>query len=120
MIDFKIYAIIGISVFLLVGAWVFSLKQEINFLKKENISLTKDYAQSLSNIQTLKGEVDIQNDKIKQNELNLAHRKNELDSWKNQPPQVKYKTIEKIITKESSNECENIKNILDDIRSTSF
>ena len=120
MIDFKIYAIIGISAFLLVGGWVFSLKQEISFLKEENISLTKDYAQSLSNAQTLKGEIEIQNSKIKQNELNLAQRENELYHWKKQPPQIKYKTIEKIITKESSNECENIKNILDDVRTTSF
>lgn len=120
MIDFKIYVIIGISLFLLIGGWVFSLKQEISFLKEENISLTKDYTQSLSNIQTLKGEIEIQNSKIKQNELNLAQRENELNEWKKQPPQIKYKTIEKIITKESSNECENIKNILDDIRTTSF
>jgi uncharacterized membrane protein YgaE (UPF0421/DUF939 family) len=120
MFDTKILIVIGISVSLLVGAWIFSLKQDISILEKEKAIIQLDFNSCLSNSQTLKGAIDTQNKKIEQYEISLVQKQNELEKWKEQPPQVKYKTIEKIITKENSNECKDIKNMLDDIRTTSF
>lgn len=68
----------------------------------------------------LKSSLKSQNIEIEKNKIDLDEKKKELEEWKNKPPDIKYKTIEKIIKQGDSNECENIKNMLDDIRNTSF
>lgn len=60
-----------------------------------------------------------QNEKIENNQIDLDTKLKELEEWKNKPAEIKYKEIIKF--KEiKSNECSDIKNIIDIIRTTSF
>ena len=122
---YKIKILVAIIVALicaLVGSYLYSntLKDEIDDL---NISLntTKSLlvVEKANNV-TLKAALSSQNIEIEKNKIDLDEKKKELEEWKNKPPNIKYKTIEKIIKQGDSNECENIKNMLDDIRNTSF
>lgn len=122
---YKIKILVAIIVALicaLVGSYLYSntLKDEIDDL---NISLntTKSLlvVEKANNV-TLKAALSSQNIEIEKNKIDLDEKKKELEEWKNKPPDIKYKTIEKIIKQGDSNECENIKNMLDDIRNTSF
>lgn len=60
-----------------------------------------------------------QNEKIENNQIDLDTKLKELEEWKNKPAEIKYKEIIKF--KEiKSNECTDIKNIINSIRTTSF
>lgn len=118
--------ILAIVIFTLIIAfigmylYVDTLKKEVSDLNTSLNTATSLLAVEKANNVTLKAALSSQNIEIEKNKIDLDEKKKELEEWKNKPPNIKYKTIEKIIKQGDSNECENIKNMLDDIRNTSF
>jgi uncharacterized protein HemX len=103
----------------IVGTYIFILKMDIQELKSDKVKLQEKLIECKSNNQTLKGSIATQNLKIETQKVNLSKRLNELDKWKNQPREIKYKEVIKNV-EVKSNECKDIKNIINDIRTTSF
>ena len=68
---------------------------------------------------TAKATIKSQNDAIENQKVELSEKLQELQEWKNQPPETRYKEVIKY-KEVKSNECEDIKNIINSIRSTSF
>lgn len=97
-----------------------SLKNKVETLTNDLNKINSLLVVEKANNTTLKASIDSQNIEIEKVSINLDEKMKELEEWKNKPPNIKYKTIEKIIKQGDSNECENIKNMLDDIRNTSF
>ena len=119
----KILAIVIFTLIIaFVGMYLYAdaLKKEVSDLNTSLNTATSLLAVEKANNVTLKAALDFQNTEIEKNKIDLDEKKKELEEWKNKPPDIKYKTIEKIIKQGDSNECENIKNMLDDIRNTSF
>lgn len=119
----KILAIVIFTLIIaFIGMYLYTdaLKKEVSDLNTSLNTATSLLAVEKANNVTLKAALDFQNTEIEKNKIDLDEKKKELDEWKNKPPNIKYKTIEKIIKQGDSNECENIKNMLDDIRNTSF
>lgn len=119
----KILAIVIFTLIIaFIGMYLYAdaLKKEVSDLNTSLNTATSLLAVEKANNVTLKAALDFQNIEIEKNKIDLDEKKKELDEWKNKPPNIKYKTIEKIIKQGDSNECENIKNMLDDIRNTSF
>lgn len=118
--------ILAIVIFTLIIAfigmylYVDTLKKEVSDLNTSLNTATSLLAVEKANNVTLKAALSSQNIEIEKNKIDLDEKKKELEEWKSRPPDIKYKTIEKIIKQGDSNECENIKNMLDDIRNTSF
>lgn len=109
-----------ITAFIGMYLYVDALKKEVSDLNTSLNTATSLLAVEKANNVTLKAALSSQNIEIEKNKIDLDEKKKELEEWKNKPPNIKYKTIEKIIKQGDSNECENIKNMLDDIRNTSF
>lgn len=119
----KILAIVIFTLIIaFVGMYMYAdtLKKEVSDLNTSLNTATSLLAVEKANNVTLKAALSSQNIEIEKNKIDLDEKKKELEEWKNKPPNIKYKTIEKIIKQGDSNECENIKNMLDDIRNTSF
>ncbi len=119
----KILAIVIFTLIIaFIGMYLYadSLKKEVSDLNTSLNTATSLLAVEKANNVTLKVALSSQNIEIEKNKINLSKKVQELEEWKNKPPNIKYKTIEKIIKQGDSNECENIKNMLDDIRNTSF
>lgn len=119
----KILAIVIFALIIaFIGMYLYAdaLKKEVSDLNTSLNTATSLLAVEKANNVTLKAALSSQNIEIEKNKIDLDEKKKELEEWKNKPPNIKYKTIEKIIKQGDSNECENIKNMLDDIRNTSF
>ena len=119
----KILAIVIFTLIIaFIGMYLYAdaLKKEVSDLNTSLNTATSLLAVEKANNVTLKAALSSQNIEIEKNKIDLDEKKKELEEWKNKPPNIKYKTIEKIIKQGDSNECENIKNMLDDIRNTSF
>lgn len=119
----KILAIVIFTLIIaFIGMYLYAdaLKKEVSDLNTSLNTATSLLTVEKANNVTLKAALSSQNIEIEKNKIDLDEKKKELEEWKNKPPDIKYKTIEKIIKQGDSNECENIKNMLDDIRNTSF
>ena len=119
----KILAIVIFTLIIaFVGMYLYAdvLKSEVTTLNTSLNTANSLLVVERANNTTLKASIDSQNIEIEKNKINLSKKMEELEEWKSRPPDIKYKTIEKIIKQGDSNECENIKNMLDDIRNTSF
>ena len=86
-----------------------------SLLEVEKAKLEVEKAKNVN----LNASIKNQNEKIENNQIDLDTKLKELEEWKNKPAEIKYKEIIKF--KEiKSNECTDIKNIIDSIRTTSF
>ncbi len=115
----KIYIVIAVIIAAIIGTYIFTLKLDIKKLESEKVELQTKLIACKSNNQTLKGSIATQNLKIETQKVNLSKRLKELDKWKNQPKEIRYKEVIKNV-EVKSNECKDIKNIINDIRTTSF
>lgn len=113
--------IIAFLVTLLLSVGIYS-----RILLSQNKILTTDLitknslleVEKVKNI-NLNASIKNQNEKIENNQIDLDTKLKELEEWKNKPAEIKYKEIIKF--KEiKSNECTDIKNIINSIRTTSF
>lgn len=113
--------IIAFLVALLLSVGIYS-----RILLSQNKTLTTDLITKNSLLEVektkninLNASIKNQNEKIENNQIDLDTKLKELEEWKNKPAEIKYKEIIKF--KEiKSNECTDIKNIIDSIRTTSF
>ena len=116
----KIILIVAVAViFLIGGAYNYFIKSELEKVQAEYSKQTKELAVEKANNTTLRASIENQNKAVEETKVDLEENLREFEEWKNQPVEVKYKEVIKY--KEiKSNECEDIKNIINSIRSTSF
>ena len=106
-------------VFLIGGAYTYFIKSELEKVQAEFSEQGKELAIEKANSITAKATIESQNNAIESQKVEYSEKLQELEDWKNQPPEVKYKEVIKY-REVKSNECEDIKNIINNIRSTSF
>lgn len=116
--DYVLSAIIIILTGVLTYKYIMlnNLEDQITKLEKKNSDLMISMGNCKSNNARLKNSILKQNQKVKDYELDVSKAQKEIDRLNSLPPKVKYKTLEKIIYREDSNECKDIKNMLDSIR----
>ena len=122
--NYKGFIITGLIVFIFI-AGVFAravysnLQDEIENLENEKLILNSKLLIEKTNNITAKAIIDKQNKEIETKKVDYEKNIKDFEEWKNKPQEIKYKEVIKY--KEiKSNECEDIKNIINDIRSTSF
>ena len=72
-----------------------------------------------ANNATAKAIIEKQNLLVELNKADYENNLKEYQNWKDKPPEVKYKEVIKY-KEVKSNECEDIKAVINSIRSTSF
>lgn len=116
------YLLLGVAVtivFLIGGAYTYFIKSELKKVQAEFSEQGKELAIEKANNTVIKATIESQNKAIDSQKVELAEKLQELEDWKNQPPEIKYKEVIKY-REVKSNECEDIKNVINSIRSTSF
>ena len=120
MSNSKIILVVLVAiVFLIGGAYSYFIKSELEKVQAEHSEQSKELAIEKANNVTAKATIKSQNDAIENQKVELSEKLQELQEWKNQPPETRYKEVIKY-KEVKSNECEDIKNIINSIRSTSF
>lgn len=108
-----------ITIISIAANYVWNLKSNIKQLN-EKLTLTETkLIQEKANSQTLTGAIVSQNNEIEKHKVNYEANLTELEKWKNQPAEIKYKDVIKY-KEVKSNECKDIKMVINNIRSTSF
>lgn len=106
-------------VFLTGGAYTYFIKSELEKVQASFLEKEKELAIEKANNTVAKAVISTQNKAIESNKVELAEKLQELEQWKNQPPEIKYKEVIKY-REVKSNECEDIKAVINSMRSTSF
>ena len=100
--------VMGIVAYLILKG--FYLEYKLEKTESEKIELSYKLAQEIRNNLTLKNSIELQNKALKQIEVDYTNKIKEFENYK---PQIKYIEVK-------SDECKDIKLILDDIRNSSF
>lgn len=108
-----------VIVFLIGGAYNYFLKSELEKVQAEFSEQGKELAVEKANNATAKAIIEKQNLLVELNKTDYENNLKEYQNWKDKPPEVKYKEVIKY-KEVKSNECQDIKNIINSIRSTSF
>ncbi|HKM19360.1 MAG TPA: hypothetical protein VJY14_04775 [Aliarcobacter sp.] len=121
---YKGFIIIGLVIFIFtIGFFLRSvylnLQDEIENLENEKLILNSKLLIEKTNNITAKAIIDKQNKEIESKKVDYEKNIKDFEEWKNQPPETRYKEVIKY-KEVKSNECEDIKNIINSIRSTSF
>ena len=114
----KILAIVIFTLIIaFVGMYLYAdaLKKEVSDLNTSLNTATSLLAVEKANNTALKASIDSRNIEIEKQKINLSKKMEELEEWKSRPPDIKYKEIIKY-KEVKSNECKDIKNIIDSIR----
>lgn len=106
-------------VFLIGGAYTYFIKSELEKVQAEFSEQGKELAIEKANNTVIKATIESQNKAIDSQKVELAEKLQELEDWKNQPPEIKYKEVIKY-REVKSNECEDIKAVINSMRGTSF
>lgn len=116
----KNYLATTLASFLLVAAIFIKFQNvEIANLESKLTQEKSNLALAAANNASLAAAIKNQNEKIELNKIDYEKKVKEFQVWKDKPAEIKYK--ETIKYKEmKSNECEDIKNIINSIRTTSF
>lgn len=121
---YKNYVIIAVVVLLLTiialsGGYIKIQSNEIKSLQKTLVDKEVEISNEKANNTTLRSSIKDQNQKIEEHKNNYDSKLREFQEWKDKPVEIKYKEIIKY-QGIKSNECKDIKNIINDIRNTSF
>ncbi len=121
---YKNYIIIGIvismlTIILIESIYIKLQSGKINFLQEKITEIKLDLSNEKANNTTLRSRIKDQNQKIEEYKNNYDSKLREFQEWKDKPAEIKYKEIIKY-QEIKSNECKDIKNIINDIRNTSF
>ena len=116
---YLLLGVIVIAVFLIGGAYTYFIKSELEKVQAKFSEQGKELAIEKANNTVIKATIESQNKAIDSQKVELAEKLQELEDWKNQSPEIKYKEVIKY-REVKSNECEDIKNVIDSMRSTSF
>ena len=106
-------------IFLISGAYNHFIKSELEKVQAEYSEQSKELAIEKANNTVIKATIESQNKAIDSQKVELAEKLQELEDWKNQPPEIKYKEVIKY-REVKSNECEDIKAVINSMRGTSF
>lgn len=82
-------------------------------LQKQIENLNYELAIEKNNYNKLKDDLDRHNKELDNIKTDYKNNLEEFEKWKNKPVEIKYKEVK-------SNECKDIKLIIDDIRNSSF
>ena len=116
----KIILIVAVAVmFLIGGAYNYFIKSELEKVQAEYSKQTKELAVEKANNTALRASIENQNKAVEEIKVDLENNLKDFEEWKNKPIETKYKEVIKY-KEVKSNECEDIKNIINSIRSTSF
>ena len=121
---YKNYIIIGIvismlTIILIESIYIKLQSSKITFLQEKITEIKLDLSNEKANNTTLRSSIKDQNQKIEEHKNNYDSKLREFQEWKDKPAEIKYKEIIKY-QEIKSNECKDIKNIINDIRNTSF
>ena len=99
-----------------VSIYIFSLKQDIASLKKEINRLSAETIISSQNLELCHNQIEKQNRLIEMQEKDYSIRLEEYKKKLKQKKKVRYKVIYQTIGEKKSDDCEDIKTMLDGIR----
>lgn len=114
-----IFGTIAISLLIFCGVYIYMQNHTINNLQIDLQEKAAEIAVKDANNINLALTIKTQNEKIEQIENNYVEKNKEFEIWKNKPAEIKYKEVIKNV-EVKSNECKDIKSIINDIRNTSF
>lgn len=109
--------VIGIATAIVI--YTLGLRSTINDQKKSIKTLTKELVESKSSNLALKGSIESRNRIIESQRLDVDNTTKTLHEWKALPPEIRYKDVIKY-KEVKSNDCNEIKAVIDSIRNTSF
>lgn len=116
----QVYVIAGI-ITLLIGAYIYDLKQDINNLELDNANLQNKLIKEQFQGSLYKSSLDKQSLLIEQMRADYDVSMDKLNKWKAKPAEVRYEVIYKTINKEiKSNECKDVTNSIDTIKSIDY
>ena len=116
----KIILIVAVAVmFLIGGAYNYFIKSELEKVQAEYSEQSKELAVEKANNTALRANIENQNKAVEEIKVDLENNLKDFEEWKNKPIETKYKEVIKY-KEVKSNECKDIKNIINSIRSTSF
>lgn len=118
-----IYAVMGLVLMIFV-AFVYSSFQsknlEIATLKQEIATKEIFIAKLESSNAQIKLLTTKQNESIETLKANRDEALLKLEKWKSMPPKIRYEVIYKDREVTKSNECDDIKSVIDDVRTVNF
>ena len=116
----QVYVIAGI-IALLIGAYIYDLKQDINNLELDNANLQNKLIKEQFQGSLYKSSLDKQSLLVEQMRADYDVSVDKLNKWKAKPAEVRYEVIYKTINKEiKSNECKDVTNSIDTIKSIDY
>ena len=116
----KIILITAVAVmFLIGGAYNYFIKSELEKVQTKYSKQTEELAVEKANNTALRASIENQNKAVEEIKVDLENNLKDFEEWKNKPIETKYKEVIKY-KEVKSNECKDIKNIINSIRSTSF
>ena len=118
-----IFGVLIVSVISALYFYVYSLKTDIKDLQLQVSQMEITVINKKLEVERLETSIISQNKYIESLEANKTKNLAELEKWKNKPAEVRYKTIYETIYKDKeikSNECKDIKTMLDNVRSIDF
>ena len=115
----------GIVLVACLGLWyyIYSLKSDINDLQFQVSTIQTKLANKNLEVERLENSLNKQSALVEALEVDRNSSLTKLQEWKNKPAEVRYKTIYKTIYKEGvvkSNECKDIKSMLNDVKLINF
>lgn len=116
----QVYVIAGI-IALLIGAYIYDLKQDINNLELDNANLQNKLIKEQFQGSLYKSSLDKQSLLVEKMRADYDVSVDNLNKWKAKPAEVRYEVIYKTINKEiKSNECKDVTNSIDTIKSIDY
>jgi len=116
----QVYVIAGI-IALLIGSYIYYLKQDINNLELDKASLQSKLIKEQFQGSLYKSSLDKQSLLVEQMRADYDVSVDKLNKWKAKPAEVRYEVIYKTINKEiKSNECKDVANSIDTIKSIDY
>ena len=115
-----VYAVIGI-ISMLIGAYIYDLKQDINDLTLDVVNTQNKLLNEQVQSSLYKVSLEKQSLLIEQIQTDYNASIVKLNKWKAKPAEVRYEVIYKTINKElKSNECKDVTNSIDTIKSIDY
>lgn len=115
-----VYAVIGI-ISMLIGAYIYDLKQDINDLTLDVVNTQNKLLNEQVQSSLYKVSLEKQSLLIEQMRADYDVSMDKLNKWKAKPAEVRYEVIYKTINKEiKSDECKDVANSIDTIKSIDY
>ena len=118
-IDWRMYTVAGLVLF--IGYKAYSYESQISELELMVAEMDTQILVEHNNVLQLNRVIEKQNEAITLLAADYDTNVKEFEAWKAKPKKIKYVDVVKYVNVEvKSNECEDIKAVIDSIRNTSF